>query len=216
MNKKPYEEFKQQLNQLSMLDTKPTLLLHSCCGPCSTHVLNLLSKCFRITVFYYNPNIYPVEEFDKRLETQRELLEKLDYHVDLIVEKDDYQVYLDFINGYENLGEKSMRCYKCYEFRIKKLQEVALQKGFDYFTTTLSVSPHKNSLWINEIGNSLSLDKCKFLYSDFKKENGYLNSTTIAKQYELYRQDYCGCHFSFEEALKRREEKNQKNGENDI
>lgn len=210
MSKHEYEEFKKELANLATADSKPTLLLHSCCGPCSSHVLNLLSQYFKITVYYYNPNIYPLEEFEKRLNTQKELLSKLDYHVDLIVERDDYSVYLKNVDEYKHLGEKSMRCYKCYEFRMIKLQLAARRYNFDYFTTTLSVSPHKNSLWINEIGNRLTSDECKYLYSDFKKENGYLDSTNLAKKYELYRQDYCGCHFSLEEAIKRREEKERK------
>lgn len=210
MNKQGYEEFKKELSELALREIKPTLLLHSCCGPCSTHVLNLLSKYFKITIYYYNPNIYPLEEFEKRLNTQKELLSKLDYHVDLIVDRDDYNEYLKNVDEYKHLGEKSLRCYKCYEFRMVKLQLTARRYNFDYFTTTLSVSPHKNSLWINEIGNSLSTNECKYLYSDFKKENGYLDSTNLAKQYELYRQDYCGCHFSLEEAIKRREEKERK------
>lgn len=202
-----YEEFKYGLEELKKSGKKPRLLLHSCCGPCSTHVLNLLEPYFDITILYYNPNIYPEEEFFKRLNTQSELLKKLPYKVGLIVLADDYEVYLNEVSEYSHLGEKSMRCYKCYKFRMIKLRDFALDNGFEYFTTTLSVSPHKNSTWINEIGECLSSDKCIYLYSDFKKENGYLSSTNLAKKYELYRQDYCGCKYSLEEAIKRREEK---------
>lgn len=202
-----YEEFKDKLGKIALLKIKPTLLLHSCCGPCSSHVIDLLNHYFDITIYYYNPNIYPSCEFDKRLNTQIELLEKLPYHVDIIVEKEPYEVYLKSVDEYKHLPEKSMRCYNCYLFRMKKLQSVALKNHFDYFTTTLSVSPHKNSMWINEIGYSLDSDDCKYLYSDFKKENGYLESTRLAKEYELYRQDYCGCHYSFEEAKERKDRK---------
>ena len=198
---KPYDEFKEELKQISKLDYKPNLLLHSCCGPCSTHVINLLEPYFNITIFYYNPNIYPSEEFELRLENQKKLIEQLPFKVDLLVEYDDHQVFLDSVGEYANLGEKSIRCYECYKFRMKKLQEVAILKKFDYFTTTLSVSPHKNSSWINEIGMNLSTDKCKYLYSDFKKENGYLDSTILAKRYNLYRQHYCGCEFSLQESM---------------
>ena len=202
-----YDEYKNLLNKLCEIKSKPKLLLHSCCGPCSTHVLNVLQPYFDITIFYYNPNIYPNEEFDKRLQTQIDLLNKLPYHVDLIVEKDSYNVFLEAVKEYSHLGEKSMRCYECYKFRLIKLCEVAKKNKFDYFTTTLSVSPHKVSRWINEILESLSTNECQYLYSDFKKENGYLESTNLAKTYELYRQDYCGCEYSFEESIERRNRK---------
>lgn len=205
-----YEEFKLNLEKLRNSEKKPRLLLHSCCGPCSTHVLNVLEPYFDLTIFYYNPNIYPEEEFFLRLNTQSELLKKLPYKVGLIVEIEDYSVYLKHVNEYKHLGEKSMRCYECYKFRMEKLRDFARENNFDYFTTTLSVSPHKNSAWINEIGESLSSEECIYLYSDFKKENGYLSSTNLAKQYELYRQDYCGCSFSLEETIKRKEEKERK------
>ena len=188
-----YEEFKQQLELLKSNNVKPKLLLHSCCGPCSTHVLNVLMPYFDLTIYYYNPNIFPENEFDRRLKTQEDLINQLPYKVDLIVDKDDYNVYLDVVDEYKHLGEKTKRCYECYKFRMEKLKEVAVKNGYDYFTTTLSVSPHKNSTWINEIGNSLTEENCRYLYSDFKKENGYLDSTNLAKFYNLYRQDYCGC-----------------------
>lgn len=203
MNK--YEEYKNMIKNLGL--PKPKLLLHSCCGPCSTHVLNELEPYFDLTIYYYNPNIYPSEEFEKRLNTQIELINKLPYHVDLIVERDNYDVYLDNVKEYLHLGEKSLRCYECYKFRLIKLQQTAIKHGFDYFTTTLSVSPHKVSKWINEILESLDTEKCKYLYSDFKKENGYLDSTNLAKKYDLYRQDYCGCKSSLEESIERRNKK---------
>jgi len=205
---KPYEEFKLKLKSLKENAIRPTLLLHSCCGPCSAHVLMLLHDYFEITILYYNPNIYPKEEFDKRLLVQKELLKKLPFHVGLMVVDDDYSVFLNAVHDYLDFPEKSMRCYCCYKFRMEKLSEIASKEGFDYFTTTLSVSPHKNSSWINEIGNSLS-GKSIYLYSDFKKENGYLDSTMLAKKYELYRQDYCGCGFSLNEAIKRKEKKEE-------
>ena len=205
-----YDEYKELLNNINGTTPKPRLLLHSCCGPCSTHVLNELQPYFDITIYYYNPNIYPNEEFDKRLNTQKELLDKLPYHVDLIEEKESYDVFLNVINEYKHLGEKSMRCYECYKFRLIRLSEVAKQNNFEYFTTTLSVSPHKVSRWINEILESLSTNQCQYLYSDFKKENGYLDSTNLAKQYDLYRQDYCGCEFSLNESIERRNKKENK------
>lgn len=210
MSKHEYEEFKKELANLATSNRKPTLLLHSCCGPCSSHVLNLLSQYFKITVYYYNPNIYPLEEFEKRLNTQKELLSKLDYNVDLIVEKDDYSVYLKNVDEYKHLGEKSMRCYKCYEFRMIKLQLAARHYNFDYFTTTLSVSPHKNSLWINEIGSRLTSDKCKYLYSDFKKENGYLDSTNLAKNMNYIDKIIVDVISHLKKLLKEKKKKNEK------
>lgn len=200
---KPYEEFKQKLESIKASNQRPKLLLHSCCGPCSTHVLKVLQPYFDITIFYYNPNIYPSSEFELRLETQKKLLDALDFHVDLLVERDDYQVFLKAVDKYKHLKEKSLRCYECYKFRMIKLQEVAIKYNFDYFTTTLSVSPHKNSTWINEIGYSLDTPDCHYLYSDFKKENGYLDSTLLAKKFDLYRQHYCGCGFSLKESMEK-------------
>lgn len=201
---KPYEEFKEQLKSISKLDARPKLLLHSCCGPCSCHVLNLLAPYFDITILYYNPNIYPLEEFYKRLENQKNLLKQLPYKVDLLVIEEDYQVFLEATKAYHHLKEKSLRCYECYKFRMIKLSKVAMENNFDFFTTTLSVSPHKNSQWINEIGFSLDLPSCHYLYSDFKKENGYLESNTMAKKYNLYRQNYCGCGFSLQESQEKK------------
>lgn len=209
---KPYDQFKKELIEISELNYKPHLLLHSCCGPCSTHVLSLLEPYFDTTILYYNPNIYPSEEFELRLKTQIELINQLPFNVDLIVERDSYETFLDVTLKYKDLGEKSIRCFECYKLRMIKLQKIAKEKGFDYFTTTLSVSPHKNSIWINEIGSSLNLPNCKYLYSDFKKENGYLNSTNLAKQYHLYRQHYCGCEFSLHESMAKNNDKMQNLG----
>ena len=183
-------------------------MLHSCCGPCSSYVLKLLNDYFKITIYYYNPNIYPSEEFIKRKNVQLELIKKMHLDIDVIVEEDSYDVYLNNVSNYTDLPEGSMRCYKCYEFRIKKLSEKATEQKFDYFTTVMSVSPYKSSKWINELG--LLYEKgSKFLYSNFKKESGYQESIKLSKEYDLYRQDWCGCEFS----MKEHEEKikNQKN-----
>lgn len=201
MNK--YAEFKQLLATID-LSHKPRLLLHSCCGPCSSHVLSLLMKYFDVTVYYYNPNIYPEAEFLHRAAVQADLISKLNPAVKLLIVEDSYELFLQRVEKYKDLGEKSIRCYECYKFRMEKLQQAAIQNNFDYFTTTLSVSPHKNSEWINEIGASLSTMNCKYLYSDFKKEDGYLDSIRLAKKYDLYRQEYCGCSFSLEETNKKK------------
>lgn len=204
-----YNEFKDFLNSIKNQEVKPTLLLHSCCGPCSSHVLMLLASYFDITIYYYNPNIYPNDEFFKRLEEQRKLINKMKLDIKVINGDYNYNVYLDKIKGLEHLGEKSKRCYNCYEFRLKETFEYALLHNFDYYTTTLSISPYKNSNWINEIGTKYQNEKCRYLYSNFKKEDGYKNSIRLAKEYDIYRQDYCGCEFSIqehEEMLQKKEE----------
>ena len=193
-----YLEFKKLLEQIKESGKKPTLLLHSCCGPCSSYVLNMLKDYFDITIFYYNPNIYPSDEFYKRLNVQKELIHKMNINIEVIECVEPYDVYLNAVNGYTDLKEGSMRCYKCYEFRIKKLSEYASANGFDYFSTVMSVSPYKSSKWINELG-ALYQDKAIFLYSNFKKENGYKESIKLSKEYDLYRQDWCGCEFSLNE-----------------
>lgn len=193
-----YLEFKKQLEIIKQSGVKPKLLLHSCCGPCSSYVLKFLYEYFDVTIYYYNPNIYPSVEFEKRKNVQVDLINKMGLNINVIVDNADYQVYLDAVKGYTNLKEGSMRCYKCYEFRIKKLSEKASELGFDYYTTVMSVSPYKNSEWINELGYKYELQS-KFLYSNFKKENGYKESIRLSKEYDLYRQDWCGCAFSIVE-----------------
>lgn len=207
--KNDYQLFCELLDNIKKSNKKPTLLLHSCCGPCSSYVLEKLLPYFKITIFYYNPNIYPKEEFFKRLDTQKQLLKELNEDIDLIVKDDDHQVFLDAIKDTEYLKEGSKRCYLCYEFRIKKLSEVASKFNFDYFSTVMSVSPYKNSLWINELGKKYE-NNSLFLYSNFKKEEGYKKSIILSKEYHLYRQSWCGCEFS----LKEHEEKIQNMKEN--
>lgn len=205
MNK--YLLFKEQLKKINEEGIRPTLLLHSCCGPCSSYTLELLNKYFDITVFYYNPNIYPSLEFDKRLEEQLKVINIVDSNIKLVSIKEPYSVYEGVVNGKEHLGELSIRCYKCYEFRLKKLAIYARENNFDYFTTTLSISPYKSSKWINEIGSSLESENTHYLYSDFKKEGGYQKSIKFCKEYDIYRQDYCGCKSSIKEHENRLAEK---------
>lgn len=190
------DSYDKYLSFIDSLDgNKPTLLLHACCAPCSSAVLEQLKKYFDITILYYNPNTYPESEFDKRYHEFTKLdgfkIMKVDY---------DHNEFLDEIKGYEKEKEGGARCYICYKLRMKKTATLAKELGFDYFSTTLSISPHKNAKWINEIGISLEeeLDQ-KYLYSDFKKKEGYKRSITISKELGLYRQDYCGCEYSLEE-----------------
>ena len=180
-----------------------TLLLHSCCAPCSSSVLEQLKNEFDITVLYYNPNIYPETEYLKRLNEQIDYLNKI--NIKYIIANYDPNEYNDAIKGKEHLPEKSSRCFQCYKFRLEKTAEIAKSKNFDYFTTTLSVSPHKNATFINEIGTSLSSEKCKFLSSDFKKKNGYLRSIQLSKENNFYRQTYCGCEMSLRCSLNKLE-----------
>lgn len=176
-----------------------TLLLHSCCAPCSSYVLEYLSNYFRITVFYYNPNISPESEYIKRKEEQKRFIEQLEtkYKVNYIEDEYDNHKFVELSKGLENVKEGGPRCFKCYELRLDKTARKALEEGYDYFGTTLTVSPYKNSDKLNEIGKQLQ-DKynINYLFSDFKKKNGYKRSIELSKKYNLYRQDYCGCIYS--------------------
>ena len=176
-----------------------TLLLHACCAPCSSAVLEILGNIFKITILYYNPNITDKEEYDKRLEEIHKFIEKFEtkYKIDIIDGRYDKNEFFEMAQGLENEPEKGKRCYKCYNLRLEETAKIAKEKNFDYFTTTLSLSPYKNSNWINEIGENLK-DKyqVEYLYSDFKKKNGYKRSIELSKEYNLYRQNYCGCIYS--------------------
>lgn len=178
---------------------KQRLLLHSCCGPCSSGVLEDLSKDFDVTIFYYNPNIYPKEEYEKRRDTQKQLLEELkpNINVGFVELPYDENEYLSVVEGLENEKEGGARCEKCFLLRMGKTALFAKENGYDLFTTTLSVSPHKNAKLLNEIGEILEKKYAiKYLVADFKKKNGYLKSIQNSKKYNLYRQNYCGCKFS--------------------
>ncbi|MDE6626925.1 MAG: epoxyqueuosine reductase QueH [Lachnospiraceae bacterium] len=185
----------------------PTLLLHSCCAPCSSYVLEYLSNYLSITIFYYNPNISALEEYQKRVEEQKRLIKELPVRnpVSFIEGRHDNDEFLTAIKGLEHLGERSARCYACYRLRLEETAKVAKEQGFDYFTTTLSISPYKNAQWINELGEMLQQEYgVDYLYADFKKKNGYKRSIELSEQYHLYRQDYCGCVYSRIEEEERR------------
>ena len=187
------------IKELVQTEKVPTLLLHACCAPCSSYVLEYLSNYFKITIFYYNPNITEKEEYHKRVEEEKRLLQDMNfkYPVHFIEGKYDPESFFKMAEGKEDLQERGERCYDCYHLRLKETAKVAKEQGFDYFGTTLSVSPHKNSNWLNEIGKELSEEvKVPYLYSDFKKKEGYKRSIELSKQYHLYRQNYCGCIYS--------------------
>lgn len=180
----------------------PTLLLHTCCAPCSSAVLLRLADYFRITVFYYNPNIEPYDEYLKRKEEQQRFLKDFQakYPISFLDCDYEHEAFEKVSEGLESEKEGGPRCFKCYKMRLERTAQVAKEKGFEYFGTSLTVSPYKNALKINEIGEELSLAyQVSFLYSDFKKHDGYKKSIEMSKEYNLYRQDYCGCHFSKEE-----------------
>lgn len=207
--------FQQKLDRIIndiMEDTKsgkgvPSLLLHSCCAPCSSYVLEYLSRYFSITILYYNPNISEENEYRKRVKEQQRLISELPvrYPVSFLEGRYNPQDYYNAVKGLEQLGERSRRCYACYELRLAYTADMAKEKGFDYFTTTLSISPYKNAAWLNEIGEKLQ-QKCgvNYLYADFKKKNGYKRSIELSEQYHLYRQDFCGCSFSKAEEAERK------------
>ena len=177
----------------------PNLLLHSCCAPCSSHVIDTLTKYFNITILYYNPNIEPYEEYIKRKEEEKRFIKEFNNinKLDIIDCDYDNEIYHETIKGLEDCKEGGNRCFKCYELRLEYTANKAKELGFDYFGTTLTVSPYKNSNKLNEIGELLAKKyNIKYLYSDFKKNNGYKHSIELSKEYKLYRQDYCGCIYS--------------------
>ena len=178
---------------------RKSLLLHSCCAPCSSAVLEKLQEIFEITVFYYNPNIFPPEEYGKRVDEQRMLIEKMPakHPVTFLEGTYDREHFYSMANGLEEVKEGGIRCFRCYELRLREAARVAKEGKFDYFTTTLSISPLKNAEKLNEIGIRLGEEyDVPYLISDFKKRDGYKRSTQISREYGLYRQDYCGCEFS--------------------
>ena len=203
MNKINYQkELDKVIEVLQRQGRVPRLLLHSCCAPCSSYVLEYLSRYFEITVFYYNPNIYPPEEFGKRVEEQKRLIAQLpaEHPISFLDGPYEPERFYEMAKGLEQVPEGGARCFKCYRLRLTETAEMARAGKYDYFTTTLSISPLKNAEKLNEIGGQLAKDYgVDYLYSDFKKRNGYKRSTELSREYGLYRQDYCGCVFSMRE-----------------
>lgn len=194
------KELDKLISDIENNKLRPRLLLHSCCAPCSSYVLEYLCKWFEITVYYYNPNIYPYDEYIKRKNEQIRLIKAFNLEGKQINIADadyDSDTFIKISKGLESQPEGSTRCHKCYEFRLKKAAEFAKNHDYDFFATTLTVSPYKNAQIINEIGAKIEAQfNIKYLYSDFKKKSGYLRSIELSKQYDLYRQNYCGCIFS--------------------
>lgn len=191
--------YKLCLDELATFTEPKSILLHSCCAPCSSHVITFLSNHFNITILYYNPNISPKEEYLKRKQEQIRLIEKLQTKNKLDYLDCDYDndIYESKIIGLESCPEGGNRCQVCFNLRLSKTAKLAKDSNYDYFCSTLTVSPHKNSQLINKIGLEISKKyNIKWLPSDFKKADGYKNSIALSKVYNLYRQDYCGCIYS--------------------
>ena len=185
--------------QISNLKEGDSLLLHACCAPCSTACLERVANFFKVTIFYYNPNITDESEYRKRIEEIKKLLTLINpkYKVELLEGNYDPNKFFDMAKGLETEPERGKRCYKCYEMRLEETAKIASKLGFNNFCTTLTLSPHKNANWINEIGEKLNKEyDSNYLYSDFKKKEGYKRSIELSKEYNLYRQDYCGCIYS--------------------
>lgn len=193
------EEQISRYDKTSAGGVKPGLLLHCCCAPCSSHCLTVLAEHFDITAYFYNPNITDYDEYIKRFgELERFVGEVYADGVKVCLpEHHDAQRFYDMAKGREDLPERGARCYDCYKLRLDESARFAKENGYDVFTTTLSISPHKNALWLNEIGaEACARYGVDFLYSDFKKKNGYKHSIELSKEYGLYRQNFCGCEFS--------------------
>lgn len=199
MNVNYQKELDKTIDNIVQSNIVPKLLIHSCCAPCSSYVLEYLSQYFSITVVYYNPNIFPEEEYMYRISEQKKLIDNLPVKNPISFIPTEYTPddFHSVIKGHEKDLEGGERCFICYELRLRQAAQYAKDNGYDYFTTTLSISPMKNASKLNEIGQMLQQEYgVKYLISDFKKRNGYKRSVELSKEYELYRQDYCGCIYS--------------------
>lgn len=208
MNKENYQKkLDQTIALLEKEQRVPSLLLHACCAPCSSYTIEYLSRYFDITLYFYNPNIAPAEEYEKRIAELERLIGQMPLArpVKILVGEYEPEKFEALAKGREDLPEGGERCFACYALRLAEAARVAKEQGVDYFTTTLSISPHKNADKLNEIGAALEQQtKVAYLYSDFKKRGGYQRSIQLSREYDLYRQDYCGCIYSRRQA----EEKN--------
>lgn len=197
--KQNYQAMLDEILATECQGRRPTLLLHACCAPCSSYVLEYLAPHFEITLFFYNPNISPAEEHRKREEELRRLVDEmgLSERVKILIGDYEPEHFDELAKGREALPEGGARCRDCYRLRLAKTAKLAAERGFDYFTTTLSISPHKRADWLNEIGTEeAKANGTKYLPSDFKKKNGYRRSCELSVEYGLYRQNYCGCVYS--------------------
>ena len=190
-------ELDRTLQKLSLANKRPSLLLHACCAPCSSYVLEYLTQYFDITVFYYNPNISPENEYLHRVSEIKRLISEMCPSVNFIEGRYEPEKFYEMAKGLENEPERGARCLKCYRMRLEESAAVAKENKFDYFTTTLSISPQKDSIVLNSIGKEISEKyDIPYLFSDFKKKGGYKRSIELSAQFHLYRQNFCGCIFS--------------------
>ncbi len=207
MNQRNYQKELERL--LEQLQGAPRLFLHSCCAPCSSYVLEYLKQYFQITVFYYNPNISEQQEYRKRVEEQKRLIAAFNalgrgYPIRILEGEYEPERFFEIAKGYEDCKEGGERCFRCFELRLRETARQAAAGDYDYFCTTLTISPLKNAVKLNEIGEALAGEyQIPWLPSDFKKKNGYKRSVELSAEYELYRQNFCGCGFSKAEALSR-------------
>lgn len=219
MNKVNYQLKMEEIIRDNCRDGRvPTVLLHSCCAPCSSYCIECLAQYFAVTVFYDNPNIYPEEEYRMRVKEQKRFIGEFPTKHPVAFIEGSYEParFYEMARGMEELPEGDRRCYACYELRLRDTAKQAKAGGFDYFTTTLSISPMKNAAWLNEIGQRLGQEYgVSYLYSDFKKKNGYKRSTEISREYEMYRQYYCGCVFSKNQRDREIAEKNMQTKESE-
>ncbi|RKM55656.1 hypothetical protein D6853_08865 [Butyrivibrio sp. X503] len=228
MNKRNYyKELENKIDEFQKNGVVPKLLLHVCCAPCSSHCLEFLRQYFDVTVFFYNPNITEDREYHKRVAEEKRLIEEYNRQVEeknfegmhsdeharkiAIIEGEyDPKEYFEAVKGYEDIPEGGERCRKCFELRLRKTAETAAKEGFEYFTTTLTISPLKNADVLNEIGEKVAGKAVSFLPSDFKKKDGYKRSIELSQRFCLYRQDYCGCGFSKAERERQKAEDKEK------
>lgn len=198
--KKDMINYQKKLDEIiSGMEGRKSLLLHACCAPCSSYVLEYLSGYFDISLLFYNPNIYPIEEYRKRLNEVKRLIGEMPLRSEVRIIEGRYEPkeFFDIAKGLEQVQEGGERCFKCYRLRLEEAAKEAKKGGFDFFTTTLSISPHKNAQKLNEIGEELERQYgVRYLYADFKKKEGYKRSIELSRLYNLYRQNYCGCGFS--------------------
>lgn len=200
--------------QIKNMNEGSTLLMHACCAPCSSACLERLGNYFDISILYYNPNITDKDEYLKRVEEIKKFISgfKTKYPIKLIEGRYDPNEFFEIAKGLEDEPERGKRCFKCYRLRLEETAKVASEKEFDYFCTTLTLSPYKNATWLNEIGEELNNNyNSTYLYSDFKKKNGYKRSIELSKEFDLYRQDYCGCVYSLRDELERKKKKTDNN-----
>lgn len=205
MQKRNYQaELEDLMAELKSRGERPTLLVHACCGPCNTQVLNSLAEAFAITVLFYNPNIHPRKEYEKRRDTQADFIQAFNarHGHDVVFVEGDYnpRAFFTATQGLGDEPEKGKRCEVCYELRLREAKQFASELKCDYYTTSLTVSPYKNTEAVNRIGDELDEEQqtsAQFLHADFKKKNGFRSSIALAKEYELYRQNYCGCIYSY-------------------